>query len=328
MERLLCDARWIGPHGIGRFAGEVLARLPGHRQLVRGPKPLSLADPLWLAFQVAAHYPRVFFSPGFNPPPVCPVPFVFTIHDLIHIQAPAETTAAKRLYYRMIVKPACRRASRVLTVSEYSRARIIEWSGLSKNRVVNVGNGAGPPFQPEGPRRIGFPYVLYVGNSRPHKGLFSLLLAFRGIPDPDLRLVLAGRLSAAAALNLDSLGIRPRTEIVDGPTDEELATLYRGAAMLVMPSLVEGFGLPALEAMACGTPVIASNAAALPEVVGDAGVLVDPFDVAGLQSEMESLLASPASRDAMRARGLARARQFTWDNVAAKVRDVLEEAAW
>jgi len=328
MERLLCDARWIGAHGIGRFAAEVLARLPEHRRLVRGPKPLSLADPLWLSFQVAAHYPCVFFSPGFNPPPVCPFPFVFTIHDLIHIQAPAETTVAKRLYYRLIVKPAARRASRVLTVSRYSRARILEWSGLPEDRVVNVGNGVGPPFQHDGPRRGGGRYILYVGNSRPHKGLYSLLLAFCGLADTELRLVLAGQLSAATARNLKSLGIRTRTEIVNCPSDEELATLYHGAVMLVMPSLVEGFGLPALEAMACGTPVIASNAAALPEVVGDAGVLVDPFDVASLQSEMESLLASPARRDAMRVRGLERARQFTWDNVAAKVRDVLQEAAW
>jgi glycosyltransferase involved in cell wall biosynthesis len=325
---LLCDARWIGPHGIGRFAHEVLLRLPEHRQLARGPKPLSAADPLWLTCRLAACRPRLYFSPGFNPPPVCSAPFVFTIHDLIHLRVPAEGTPAKRLYYRLIVKPACRRASRVLTVSEYSRAQILQWSRLPPERVVNVGNGVGPPFQPDGPRRQpGFPYVLYVGNSRPHKGLLSLLLAFRRISCPDLRLVLAGRLSAETTLRLDSLGIRHRTEIVNSPTDEDLAPLYRGAQMLVIPSLVEGFGLPALEAMACGTPVIASHATALPEVVGDAGVLVDPLDAAAIRREMESVLASPARRAALRANGLERAQHFTWDKVAAKVRAVLQDAA-
>jgi glycosyltransferase involved in cell wall biosynthesis len=96
---------------------------------------------------------------------------------------------------------------------------------------------------------------------------------------------------------------------------------------MVLPSLVEGFGLPALEGMACGAPVIASCAAALPEVVGEAGALVDPYDVAAIQDEMESLLGSPERRAAMRAKGIERAQQFTWDKVAAKVRAVLEEAA-
>jgi glycosyltransferase involved in cell wall biosynthesis len=324
---LLCDARWIGTHGIGRFAREVFGRLPEHRQLVGGPKPLSAADPLWLACQLAARRPRVYFSPGFNPPPLRSAPFVFTIHDLIQIQVPAESTPAKRLYYRLIVKPACGRASCVLTVSEYSRERILEWSGLPEERVVNVGNGVAPPFQPDGPRRqSGYPYVLYVGNSRPHKGLFRLLIAFRGIACSDLRLVLAGRLGAETARSLETLGLRHRTEIVDSPTDEDLASLYRGALLLVIPSLVEGFGLPALEAMACGTPVIASSAGALPEVVGEAGALVDPYDVDGIRSEMESVLASPARQAAMRAKGIERSKQFTWDKVAAKVRAILEEA--
>jgi len=327
-DRLLCDARWAGSHGIGRFSREVLRRLPEHRQLTGGPKPLSVADPLWLSWQVAARRPHLYFSPGFNPPPLCSVPFVFTIHDLIQIQVPSETTPAKRLYYRLIVKPACRRAFRVLTVSEYSRAQILRWSGLPPERVVNVGNGVGPPFQPEGPRRqTGYPYVLYVGNSRPHKGLFSLLLAFRGMPCPDLRLVLAGRLSAETSRRVDILGIGRRTEIVDSPTDQDLACLYRGALCLVLPSLVEGFGLPALEGMACGTPVIVSRAAALPEVVGEAGVLVDPLNVSAIQREIESVLGSPQRQAALRAKGIERARQFTWDKVAAKVRTVLELAS-
>jgi glycosyltransferase involved in cell wall biosynthesis len=324
---LLCDARWAGAHGIGRFCGEVLRRLPEHSQLTRGPKPLSAADPLWIACQVAARRPRLYFSPGFNPPPLGSVPFVFTIHDLIHIQVPAEASPAKQLYYRLIVRPACHRAHRVLTVSEYSRAQILQWSGLSPERVVNVGNGVGPPFYHDGLRRQpGFPYVLYVGNSRPHKGLFNLLLAFRGMTCSDLRLVLAGRIGAETACCVEGLGMAHRTRIVGSPTDEDLADLYRGAVVLVLPSVAEGFGLPALEGMACGTPVIASWAGALPEVVGEAGALVDPLDVSAIRHEMECVLGSPQRQAAMRAEGIERAGGFAWDKVAARVRTVLKEA--
>lgn len=310
---ILSDARWIGAHGIGRFAGEVLRRLPPHDRVEQGPRPLSPAGQLWLACEIARRRPGVFFSPGFNPPPLCRAPFVFTIHDLIQIRLPAVATPAKRLYYEAIVKPGCRRAARVLTVSEYSRAEIIEWSGLAEDRVVNAGNGVGPPFAPDGPRyEPGFPYILFVGNGRPHKNLGRLLEAFRKVDFPELRLLLAGA-------RLKTAGIPNRTRWIACPSDDELARLYRGASLLVLPSLIEGFGLPALEAMACGTPVVVSRAAALPEVVGEAGVYADPLDVADIRRAMECVLGNAERRAAMRALGIQRARMFSWDIVAARV---------
>ena len=209
----------------------------------------------------------------------------------------------------------------MLTVSEYSRAEIIRWADLPAERVVTVGNGGGPPFEPEGPQRqTGYPYVLYVSNSRPHKGLGNLLLAFRGTPSADPRLVLAGRLSAETSRCVESLGIGHRTEIVDSPTDQDLACLYRGALCLVIPSLVEGFGLPALEGMACGARHCAARGCRGSRRPGD------PLDVTAIRREIELVLGSPQRQAAMRARGTERARQFTGDKVAAKVRAVLEEA--
>jgi glycosyltransferase involved in cell wall biosynthesis len=324
---ILADGRWRGPHGIGRFAGEVLRRLPGHVQLERGPRPLSAADPLWLAWQVAIRRPGVFFSPGFNPPLLCPVPFVFTIHDLIQIQVPGVATPAKRLYYDAVIKPACRRAFRVLTVSEWSRTQIVQWAGIPAQRVVNVGNGVDAPFSPEGPRHEpGFPYILYVGNSRPHKNLDRLLQAFRDLHCPGLRLILAGAMGPEIASRIGELGIRERTLTLADATDEQLAAVYRGALLLALPSVVEGFGLPALEAMACGTPVVASRSTALPEVVGDAARLIDPLDVFDIRRAIEDVLADPACRAVMRERGLARARLFSWDRVGAAVLSVLDAA--
>lgn len=317
----------MGCHGIGRFASELLRRLPAHPVLRRGPKPLSLLDPLWLSCQVASRRPRVFFSPGFNPPPATLSSVVFTIHDLAHLKAPGVATSAKRLYYKLIVQPAAHRAHRVLTVSEYSRGEILEWSGLSEERVVNVGNGVGPPFQPDGERyNPNYPYVLYVGNFRPHKNVPRLLAAFRELDHPELHLLLTGPPSPELKQQINRLGIRHRTRFLNTPNDNVLAAIYRGARLVVLPSLYEGFGLPALEAMACGVPVVASDRTALPEVVGDAAVLVNPLDVEAIHSAMEQVLTDPVLWDWLSAAGMARAAQFTWDAVATKVVAVLQSA--
>jgi glycosyltransferase involved in cell wall biosynthesis len=253
---------------------------------------------------------------------------VFTIHDLIQLQVPAVATPVKRLYYQLIVRPASRRAFRVLTVSEYSRARILEWSGLPEERVVNVGNGVDLPFTAEGQRHEpGFPYVLYVGNARPHKNLHRLLSAFKCVDYPELRLLLSGAPTEEIAGRLRQLGIENRTEFVGAPSDDALARFYRGAELLVMPSLIEGFGLPALEAMACGTPVVVSRGTALPEVVGEAGLFIDPLDIQDMTRAMERLLGDRELRTTMRQLGVERSRQFSWARVAAKVNTLLGEAA-
>jgi glycosyltransferase involved in cell wall biosynthesis len=269
----------------------------------------------------------VFFSPGFNPPPLSLSPFVFTIHDLIQIQMPG-ATVAKRLYYRSILKPACARAARVLTVSEYSRRAIIDWSGVPEERIVNVGNGVGTPFEFDGPRyEPGFPYILHVGNSRPHKNVGRMLAAFSRLNWAGLRLVMAGYHKVEISARIESAGLGGRVICLDPVDDRQLARIYRGARAVALPSLLEGFGLPVLESMACGTPVVASKTGALPEVAGDAAVLVDPADVEDIRSGLERVLGDGQLGRTLRALGRERARQFSWDAVAHKVRAALEEAA-
>jgi glycosyltransferase involved in cell wall biosynthesis len=245
---------------------------------------------------------------------------VFTIHDLIHIDLPEVSTPTKRFYYRAIVKPA-------LTVSEYSRSRILAWSGLGAERVVNVGNGVCAPFQPEGPRyQPGFPYILYVGNCRPHKNLNRLFAAFLALARPDLKLVLAGTTARELAGRLEEHGIRARVHIEGSPSDDQLAAMYRGAALLVLPSLAEGFGLPALEAMACGTPVAASRIAALLETAKNAAVFFDPLDTGDMARAMSIALEDANLRARLIASGLQHAQSSSWDQVAARVLAVLVEA--
>lgn len=325
---LLSDARWTGPHGIGRFAREVLSRLPEHTRLESGPKVFSPAGSFWLTYQILTRRPGVFFSPGFNPPLICPVPFVFTIHDLIQIQVPEVSTVDKLLYYRAVLKPAARRAYRVLTVSNFCRDEIVKWCGLPAERVINVGNGVGAAFRPGGPRyEPGFPYMLYVGSHREHKNLRRLILAFRKIDYSNLHLLVTGSPTPKFRSHIESAGLTDRVQFLGCIADDKLASIYRGAILLVLPSVSEGFGLPPLEAMACGTPVVVSRCTAPPEVVGGAGILIDPFDVDDLRKGLERVLGDAGLRLALGRLGLQRSRQFSWDKVAERVRRILEDAA-
>jgi glycosyltransferase involved in cell wall biosynthesis len=300
------DPRWSGPHGIGRFSDEVIARLPDAQPLRAGVRKLSLLDPLATTLAVMGLRAGVYFTPGFNPPLRCPVPFVFCIHDLIHLRFAGESSALRRAYYGLVVGPAAQRAARVLTVSEYSRREILEWTGLNSERVEVVGNGVSEVFRPEGPRHEpGYPYFLHVGRRGSHKNVDRLVAAHAASRcGRDVRLLF--------------------TEDLD---DAQLAAHYRGAVALVFPSLYEGFGIPVVEAMACGTPVLTSNVTALPETVGEGNALiVDPLSVDAIAAGLERLAEDAALRAQLRERGLLRAAAFSWSRVAEKVADALRRA--
>jgi len=300
------DPRWSGPHGIGRFSDEVIARLPDAQPLRAGVRKLSLLDPLATTLAVMGLRAGVYFTPGFNPPLRCPVPFVFCMHDLIHLRFAGESSALRRAYYGLVVGPAAQRAARVLTVSEYSRREILEWTGLNSERVVVVGNGVSDVFRPEGPRHEpGYPYFLHVGRRGSHKNVDRLVAAHAASRcGRDVRLLF--------------------TEDLD---DAQLAAHYRGAVALVFPSLYEGFGIPVVEAMACGTPVLTSNVTALPETVGEGNALiVDPLSVDAIAAGLERLAEDAALRAQLRERGLLRAAAFSWSRVAEKVADALRRA--
>lgn len=327
--RVAFDARWDGPHGIGRFAHELAVRLPNAQKMdARIPLRHPLETVL-LSLELWRSRSSVFFSPGYTGPLLSSVPFVFTIHDLIHLHFPAESGLAKWIYYNLLLKQIAQRAYRVLTVSKFSKDEILAWSGLPSEKVVVVGNGVGQEFCPTGAvYDPGFPYFLYVGLHRPHKNLQRLFLAFaQATLHTEVRLVCGGEASASEARAIAELGLGERVIFAGNIPDSEMPEYYRGAVALVLPSLYEGFGLPALEAMACGTPVIASNTTALPEVVGDAGVLVNPLDVNEIACAMLTVLDDGALRAELRRKGLERARLFSWERTAELTWKVLEEAA-
>jgi glycosyltransferase involved in cell wall biosynthesis len=228
------------------------------------------------------------------------------------------------------VRPALTKAFKVFTVSSFSKQEIIEWSGIVPDKIVVVGNGVSSEFVPTGTRHVeDRAYLLYIGNRRPHKNLGRLLKAFRfaqlgddvillcsGVRDgPIKRLIHEAR--------LDDSCVRFTGEI----PEERISDYYRGALAVLMPSLYEGFGLPGLEAMACGTPVLAGNCCSLPEVVGDAGLLVDPLDVAAIADGICRIVQDADLRDELKGRGLNQASVFNWDTTAGKVFSFLEAAA-
>jgi len=317
------DTRWIGPHGIGRFASELYGRLPGFQGIELGGRPASPIDPWRLAGYLSARKPELFLSPGYNAPAGRGHRFGLTVHDLNHLRVPANSNLPKRLYYRTVMRPALHRAKIVLTVSEFSRSEICNWAGVAESRVVNVGNGISAEFEADGPKHVGpdsRPYLLYVGNYKPHKNFERLLRAFvRTRAMRECGLLCTGRSPASMSRLIAELGLGGRVDFTGEISDARLATLYRGAIALVCVSTYEGFGLPTIEAMACGTPVIASNAAAIPEVTGGAAVLVDPLDIDSIANAIDRVAEDEELRETLRTLGLSRARQFSWDVTAAKV---------
>src|SRR5580700_3854238 len=322
---IYADQRWIGQHGIGRFAQHVLVGLD-YRPVPLSSKPAAPLDSWFLARALSGlERNDLFFSPGYNTPLFCPSPFVFTIHDLSHIYCPEISSRAIRLYYATVMKRACRRAARILTVSEFTRTQIIDWSGVLPEKVRNVGCGVDPTYQPTGDSfGLPFPYLLSVSNRKRHKNEFRTVEAFATADlDHQMHFVFTGEPSADLLRFIESHQVRSRIDFLGVVPEVNLPSLYRGAEALIFPSLYEGFGLPILEAMACGIPVVTSNTTAMPEVAGEAALLVDPNSVEQISMAMEKIVSDSSLREQLRDKGITRAARFSWASTVDRVHKLL-----
>jgi glycosyltransferase involved in cell wall biosynthesis len=273
-------------------------------------------------------------------PPICSTPFVLTINDLAWETNPDVFPWSIRQRLKVLVRRDARRAARVITVSEHTKRLICERYGLDPERVAVAHHGAGERFRPiDDPAgraavraRYGISddYLLYVGKIQARKNLVRLLEAFdrvvraRGFPH---RLVLVGRRTWMSDETFDAIRRLPtgdRVVITGEVPADDLVQLYNGATALAFPSLAEGFGLPPLEAMACGTPVVSSNATSLPEVVGDAALLFDPYDVDGLAEALATVMGSIEVRRTLAEQGLRQAARFSNRRMAEQTLGVYE----
>lgn len=327
---IIFDQRWVGLNGIGRFAMEV-ANGFNYSKVSIEHKPVNFLDSFRLAIYLQYHSEKnsVFYSPGYNAPLWSAIPFIFTMHDLNHIDRPENSSLLKRMYYALVLRSACRRAEAVLTVSEYSKTRICNWSGISSDKVINVGNGVSNYFGLHAvPYTPGYPYLLCVGNRKGHKNEARVLEAFARVSvGSPYRLLFTGASWLELQKQVNRLGVSKSVIFTGRVDDEKLAGLYRGARMLVFPSLYEGFGLPILEAFACGTPTLTSNVTAMPEVAGDAALLVNPESIDEIAGAMRRLMHDEVLRASLIKKGLARVKSFTWTAVVGSIRTVLDHVA-
>ncbi|MFQ5830305.1 MAG: glycosyltransferase family 4 protein [Candidatus Methylomirabilia bacterium] len=365
MSRIGVDGRELARDartGIGRFLREILraaASLEGFEFVLYGNASTWIEpalgrmelrilggrwtqwwDQVSLPRQLARDRVAVFLSPYYKCPLLAPCPVVLTIHDLFFIHYPGQ----RRPFYDLAMTALARlyafRARIIIADSEHSKRSIVDRLGVSPAKVIVIPVALGAEFKPEAltdavRRRYGIAsaYILYLGNFKPHKNLPRLLRAYARLPHPlraTYQLVLAGgdrNHQPALGSLARSLGVADRVLFPGQIEDRDLAALYSECALFVLPSLEEGFGLPALEAMACGAPVVASGRATLPEVVGEAALLVDPEDEAAITTAMSQVLTAGEIRENLRRRGLDRAHEFSPERTTGRLLALLREVS-
>lgn len=268
--------------------------------------PYSAREQLLLPIAIWRLRPDLFVTPTYVAPLLCPVPFVLTVHDLIDFKA-ARPALRHRVYFPHILPRIAHRAAAVMTDSEYSRRDLVGL-GLpaAKLHVVPSGHSLTPRLDLPRAERL-----LHLTNGRPHKNTALVLALFRRLAPrfPKLSLTIIGATPLGAS-HSQRIDMRPSV------TPDVLAMLYSSSAVTLVPSFAEGFGLPALESMACGTPVVASNRAALPEVVGDAAPLLSPDDLDAWERVVSRIITHSAYARDLSDRGLKRAATMTWEATA------------
>ncbi len=272
-----------------------------------------------------------------SPDHVAPLPLgyhtVVSVHDLAFLLFPDTHTEESRRYYQQM-QASLDRAARIITVSQQTRSDLLAHTPVDPSRVTTIYNGIHPRFHPRPDGvvtpeehlvldRFGLPegYMLTVGTISPRKNLMTLLDALARLRPRHRSLHLAvvgehGWLTQPTLDRIRTLGLQRTVHLLGGVDEADLVTLYRSARLFVYPSLYEGFAFPPLEAMACGTPVVTSSSGSIPEVTGDAAILVDSRDAGRLAWEIEETLANRERRQQLRERGLQRARLFTWERCA------------
>jgi len=329
--------------GLPEDCASLRALGPNFRPVPYCSPPYSLREQLSLPVAVAREKVDVFHAPHYVLPTLTPGRRVVTIHDCIHLMFPEYLPyRLAKVYAHAMMYSATRRADRILTVSESSKRDILRFFSVKPEKITVIYNAIDERFrtlptdETVGRVRERYqledPFVLYVGNVKPHKNVERLIDAFALVRrrSDGLKLMIIGdEISKFQTLRraVHRHNLHKHVRFLGFVPEDTLSVLYRLASVFVFPSLYEGFGLPPLEAMACGTPVITSNVSSLPEVVADAAVLVDPHNSEEIAGAIRRVLSDPALSAELRAKGLARAQAFSWHRSVAQTLEIYKEVA-
>jgi glycosyltransferase involved in cell wall biosynthesis len=365
--RIGIDARKLHDFGIGTYIRNLLQQLaridqgseyvllcregdadfgrqlgPNFRAVIETAPPYSFSEQLRIPIALRRERIDLFHAPHYVLPPLVHCRSIVTIHDCIHLMFPQYLPGRMaHAYARATLWTATRRADRILTVSESSKSDILRCFNIPANKIVVTYNAIDTPFLVE-PAEEEFartreryqlvdPFVLYVGNVKPHKNLERLIDAFDRVRHQgfdDLTLVIIGdQISKYQGLRraVHRHQLHKHVRFLGFVSPSTLAVLYRLASVFAFPSLYEGFGLPPLEAMASGTPVLSSNVSSLPEVLGDAALLVDPYSPEAIADGLVTLLTDGDLRSTLKARGLAKAREYSWEDSVRRTHEIYNE---
>jgi glycosyltransferase involved in cell wall biosynthesis len=317
---------------------------PNFRGLAERSLPYSIGEQLRIPLSLRRERIDLFHEPHYVLPPLTGCRSIVTIHDCIHLMFPQYLPNKLAYgYARTFLWTAAHRSSRILTVSEASKRDILRFFDVPPEKVAVIYNAIDERFGIEPPEeevvrvrerfQLHDPFILYAGNIKPHKNLERLIDAFhrlRGAGLDHVKLLIIGdEISKYPTLRraVHRWKLHKHVRFLGFVPDQTLAVLYRLAGVFVFPSLYEGFGLPPLEAMASGTPVVTSNVSSLPEVAGEAALLIDPYDPESIAEGLRRVLTDPVLKADLVARGLQRAREYSWDRSVRRVREIYGEIA-
>jgi glycosyltransferase involved in cell wall biosynthesis len=315
---VIVDPRWAGNTGIGRLYKEVLNKVPLNttcsfiKSDMKVSNPLS---PLMLGIQSNQSGADVFYSPSFMPPARCKIPFIFTVHDLMHLYY---YSSFHSFYYKKVIASLALKAKKIITVSQHSKTQLERLLGIPSSLIEVIYNGVDRSFfENEEAHFSERPYFLYIGNRRKNKNIPAMLTAFARAKIPkEFIFALSGEEDAELNSLIRAHRIRDRVRFLGFIPEEDIPKLYKGAYATLFTSLMEGFGLPVIESMASGTPVLTSSVSALPEIAGNAALCVDPGDTSAIQTGIEKLVNDADLYLQCVSNGLVRAQQFSWEKTA------------
>lgn len=365
IHKLIIDARMLTSSGIGRYLTEILLRIKNDYDIlclinkadkeffVNHQIKFRIFDAKFYSVKEQLLFPKygnkdaIFWFPHFNVPLL---PFqckkrVVTIHDVYHLAFYNQLSLAQKIYAKLCINRALKKSDKVITVSEFSKKEIIKHTKQEySDKISTIYNGVSGDFKtidvnttkPE--EKLKAKYILFVGNVKPHKNLKRAIFAFQKLTQENPELTKNLRFKIIGRRDGFITGEPELTDLIENDnelsrlieftgflSDDALIELYRNAEGLIFPSYYEGFGLPPLEAMASGCPVILSNAACMPEICGNAALYFDPFDVNDISEKLKQIIKNEDLRRKLIQKGYKQANRFTWEISASKHKQLFNE---